>query len=211
MPTWTRMLAGVVMVAAGQWIALSAETAVKDRPDTRPGLEILAAQLHSYDANERASARDQLVALKAHAVPVFLRALENPAMGVRKCAVEGLSKVGPVTTDVIPALVRSLNLEDPIFVVARDGLFEVGPSIIPEAIRVFQDSPSPDLREKIAQVLGSFQDKTIAAVPFLCNVLLAPGTDGTDCYLRRYCAEALAIIAPENHAVVSALTAGLNS
>jgi glyceraldehyde-3-phosphate dehydrogenase type I len=112
----------------------------------------------------------------------------------RAKAAKALGKIGPVTDQVIPALIKALEDSDwEVRYYAAKALGKIGPvakDAAPALIKVLEDSDSY-VRRYAAEALGKIGPVTDQVIPALVRAL-----KGSDRYVHRYAAEALGKIGP---------------
>ncbi len=131
--------------------------------------------LYGQDDYVRFLAINALVKIGSGAVPALLNELKNSESNVVRVHVaRALGKIGPVTNDVVPALIAAL--EDPdnyLRKTAAEALGEIGPAAkdaVPSLIAALKD-PNVKVRREVVWALGKIGPSAKAAIPSLFAML----------------------------------------
>jgi len=151
--------------------------------------------------------KDRLVRIGPGAVPTLVEALKEEGYLVFCGAAEALGEIGPVTDEVLPALVAALRRGGDRGHAAKYALARMGPAAkdaVPSLIQMLK-SGNPDARHSAGWVLGAIGPVTDDVVPALIKALSTdPSPD-----VRQNSAGALGHIGTDAKGVASALIEAL--
>lgn len=204
-----------VRAAAASALAVTA-------PHSRTAIPALLAALRADDNDKVVKLRvigalGRFGADARAAVPYIIPALEDHEEAVKhntlaRAAARALDGIGPAAAEAVPALIKSVKSADSLVqahaIEALGGIGPAHPDVLPALFRLLKATDPKWFPDAAARSLGRIGPPAKAAVPELLDLLKARGRKA-----RSDCQEfltALASIAPESDAVLSAVVDILN-
>lgn len=192
------LFAGLVLFVAGGiiWFVL----APYEPPEPVYQGRSLSYWLDRYDSSSRTEAEEAVLKIGTNAIPTLLRKLQAKDSGLKRKLVALAEK-----QDFINFNFKTAEDEYNPAVEGFRILGDQAKDAVPALITMYDQSPPPDLRERIAMALGNIGPSAKSAIPSLLR-----GVTNTDDRVRESAISALCWIHSESDLVVRALTKALS-